>query len=244
MIPVNGLSRLSSEQESALKTLNPLIKAESRPIHHPENTLQVWVSCSKYGRQISKTHSETKAFHSSFCFSKSLNTVTLAVSCCSMNNVVNFNAAAAVSRVRGGRRESQRKDKRGSDDRRASQKMLHLSCPVIDLTLRRVFRLHFYISWRYCTWKGLITVNRETTNTPGSGQILLDLCSIWRTFLRLLHHFLRERQTLMLYVWYAVLVIKDRRHGWPAELAKRLQTQNIQHRTLKSCPCVGGRLKQ
>lgn len=129
---MKGGSRASSEQGSAFETLNPLIKAESPPIHHPENTLQVWVSCSKYGRQISKTHSETKAFHSSFCFSKSLNTVTLVVSHCSMNNVSELNATAEVSKVRWGLSESQMKAKRGSNDGQASQKMLHFANIIIS----------------------------------------------------------------------------------------------------------------
>lgn len=152
--------RAGSEQRPAFKTFSSMIKAGSQPIHHPENSIQVWVSCSKYGRQISTAHKETKAFHSSFCFSKSLNAATLAVSCCSMNNTSGLQCTRR-SQHRGLPNERQMKAKRRSNNSLTKDVAFcyqyHIQLKI--LTLRRQERiciLHFQIVLKSCIWPQLM----------------------------------------------------------------------------------------
>lgn len=77
---LNALYKRDCMLRTTFEAVEALIRAPSQLIHHPETSLQVWVSSSKYGSQISKPHNETKAFHSSLRLSKRPNTVTLVVS--------------------------------------------------------------------------------------------------------------------------------------------------------------------
>lgn len=157
---------------------------------------------------------------------------------------LSFSAAAEVSKDRGRLSESQRKAKRRSNNSQASQKMLQLSYPAKRFDSEKANESFHVALLHFIKMLRLVYKQRNTKKPWGAVKACEAIVPSGGCFWDFSYHFSEKKKTLRLYVWYAVLAVKDQRRGWPAKLVKWLQTQNIQHRTLKSCPCVGGRLNQ
>lgn len=92
-----------------------------------------------------------KVFHSPFCFSKSINSVTLAVRCCSRNNVSELECSCRIQE-KGGPSERQKKDKPGSN---SSQSLtIHLSWTTKSM---------FCDIKDYCTCPDLMSYSNKLT---------------------------------------------------------------------------------